>query len=107
MVKKILLFVLAIILLTFTISSPIQADNGVDIHLEFGKNEVQISSYVYASELIEWNPDIEYISYYDEFLNRKIAYVNVFGGIGDNFLTGPNQVYEVSVKKNTGLILLR
>lgn len=107
MVRRILIFLSILLLLGISFLFPTQADSDVTIYLQTGKNEVQFSEYVYASELIAWNPDIEYIAYYDEFLNRRIAYVNVFGGVGDNFLTHPSKTYEISVKENIGLIIAR
>jgi hypothetical protein len=70
-----------------------------------GKNEVALDRGTYASELIRNNPDIDSITYFDEFLNESYGYVNVFGGIGKNFVIKPGEKYEINVKKNTSLIV--
>ena len=73
--------------------------------LNKGKNEVSFDKETYASELTRMNPDIESITYFDEFLNESFGYVNIFGGIGKNFIITPNQKYEVSAKKNISLMV--
>jgi len=80
-------------------------DEGQKISLEKGKNYVTINNTIYVQELIRINPEIESISYIDSFLNQSIGYVNVFGGVGKNFVIVPEQVYEISVKKNMSLII--
>lgn len=69
-----------------------------------GKNQVEIDRAVLVKEIVILNPEIEYVSYYDEFLNKQVAYVNVFGGVGDNFLIEPGRIYEFSVRKKIELV---
>lgn len=73
--------------------------------LEKGKNQITINRTMYAKELLILNPEIESISYFDNFLNKSVGYVNVFGGIGSNFLIKPGKVYEISASKNISLII--
>lgn len=101
---RIAVFILLSVFLTLAV-------NGIDkgITLEVGKNQVIIpedSDYfeIYASDITALNPDIEYIHYQDSFLNQSLGYVNVFGGIGDNFLVKSGESYEIGSKKR---ILLR
>jgi len=72
--------------------------------LEKGKNVVMInlSRPIYAETLINLNPDIEAISYSEN--NRTIGYVNVLGGIGQNFIV-ENREYEIIVSKDINLVL--
>lgn len=72
--------------------------------LEQGKNEFFVDRPIYVTELISLNPSIESVSYFDSFLNKQIAYVNVFGGIGDNFLMVPDRPYEISVGEELNLV---
>ncbi|GBE20030.1 hypothetical protein BMS3Abin17_00762 [archaeon BMS3Abin17] len=71
--------------------------------LKKGGNYVSINQPLSAKELVVLNPEIEYISYFDEFLNKSVAYVNIFGGIGSNFMINPEQIYEISVSKEINL----
>ncbi len=109
--KRFILIALALIFIAgISISAIFSANERVvntGPELKKGKNYVKINStysFLYAKELVIMNPDIEYISYYDSFLNKSIGYVNVFGGIGTNFLIDKNRVYEISVKRNITLI---
>jgi hypothetical protein len=69
-----------------------------------GKNKVRInlSEPIYAETLIKLNPDIEAISYMEG--NRTIGYVNVFDGIGTDFIVADRE-YEIIVNKSINLIL--
>ena len=58
---------------------------------------------IYASDLVYLNPDIEYILYYDTFLEQNIVYVNAFKGLGSNFIIDPEREYEISVRKDIKL----
>jgi hypothetical protein len=69
-----------------------------------GKNYVSFSGQGFASDVILLNPDVEAISYFDEDLNKTIGYVNVFGGVGSNFLIVPERTYELIISKNTSLV---
>jgi hypothetical protein len=73
--------------------------------LKEGKNSISVDRPLYVRELIAMNPEIESVSYFDSFLNKQVGYVNVFGGVGDNFLMMPDKVYEVSVSRELNLVL--
>lgn len=79
-------------------------DRDSGIYLEKGRNLIEIERAVLVRELVVLNPEIEYVSYVDEFLNKPIAYVNAFGGLGDNFLVRPGEVYEISVSEDIELV---
>jgi len=76
------------------------------ILLKTGKNYLILNQSLYAKEIIILNPEIESLSYFDEFLNKSIGYVNVFGGVGSNFITNPEKAYEINVKEDINLRLL-
>ena len=96
-----LLFIVAIFVLDISLAE----NEGNEIKLFKGKNYLDINKSLLASELIALNPDIEYVSFFDSFLNKSIGYVNYFGGIGENFFIEPGNEYEISVDKDTVLIL--
>jgi hypothetical protein len=76
------------------------------IKLHEGKNTVNISfefNPIYASDLALIYPEIATITYNDS--QKDIGYVNVFGGIGDNFVIYPDRIYEITVKKEVNLNL--
>jgi len=77
-----------------------------NILLKTGKNYLTFNQSVYAKEIIILNPEIESVSYFDEFLNRSVGYVNAFGGVGSNFLINSKQGYEINVRKDINLRLL-
>ena len=69
-----------------------------------GKNIVRInlSEQVYAETLIRLNPDVEAISYTEG--NKTVGYVNVFDGVGKNFILEDRE-YEIIAGKSINLIL--
>ena len=68
-----------------------------------GKNKVRInlSEQVYVETLIKLNPDIEAVSYMEG--NRTVGYVNVFEGVGKNFILEDRE-YEIIAGKSINLI---
>ena len=74
------------------------------IQLKKGKNfvELNITEPFYVSSLVKLNPDIEVVSYKEG--NESIGYVNVFGGIGRDFVVDEG-VYEIVVKKDIVLVI--
>lgn len=72
--------------------------------LKQGKNFVVInlSEPIYVETLVNINPDIEAVSYFEN--NQTIGYVNVLGGIGENFVI-ENKEYEIIVSKDVNLVL--
>lgn len=102
--KKLILFLLFFAVLSlsaFLAQSEIFSNNA----LEEGRNIVRFDKQMYAQDLILLNPEIEYVSYYDDFLGQEFAYVNAFGGIGKNFVIIPGRDYEISVKEKMDLDL--
>lgn len=105
--KTVLIFLfLAGIFILVVYGGSAQSSQNLDsgIFLVEGKNSVEFDNALLVKELVVLNPGIEYVSYFDDFLNKQIAYVNVFGGVGDNFLIEPGKVYEISVKKKIELV---
>lgn len=101
------IFVLICIILLLEISGILLAEEfEEDIKLYEGKNIVNFSfefNPMYASDLIKLNPEIETIT-----KNNTIdgsGYVNVFGGIGENFIISPNGIYEITTKQDSILKL--
>ena len=70
------------------------------IKLNEGKNTVNFSfefSPIYVGDLIKAYPEITTITYTES--EEEIGYVNVFGGIGENFVIYPNKTYEITTNK--------
>ncbi len=76
------------------------------VELTKGKNNVMFQTdSLYVQDLIAAYPSIETVSYYDSFLGTQLGYVNVFGGVGRNFLLVPGQQYEIVLSEDTIFIL--
>jgi len=76
------------------------------IKLSEGKNVLNISTEfnpLYVEDLVRIYPDITTITYNDS--EKEFGYVNVFGGIGDNFVIYPNKTYEITTRKEVILNL--
>jgi len=66
-----------------------------------GENEILIPEYVspfYVHDLIKSYPEILTVTYF-EFEEEK-GYANLFGGVGENFIIYPNQLYNITVSKD-------
>jgi hypothetical protein len=95
--KYLLIFIFAIFCLSGII---IAEDFREGINLTEGKNIINISfdfNPLYVKDLVKIYPDINAVSYNNS--KEKFGYVNVFGGIGDNFVIYPNQIYEITTEK--------
>src|SRR3989344_7331194 len=86
---------------SFNMSEEIIILNASESILIDGKNYVTFDMPKNVADLVKKNPDIEYASYHDVFLDETIGYVNVFGGLGKNFVLNPGKIYEIHVKKDT------
>ena len=76
------------------------------IKLEKGKNTINFGfefSPFYVGDLIKAYPEISTITYNES--EQEVGYVNVFGGIGENFVIYPNKTYEVTTSKEVVLNL--
>ena len=95
------------IFVIFCISGIIIAEDFRDgIKLYEGKNLVNISfdfNPLYVTDLIKIYPEIQTVTYNDS--KQEFGYVNVFGGIGDNFVIYPNKTYEITTKQEITLNL--
>ena len=56
-------------------------------------------------EFILNNPGVKSITYKNDFLNESYGFLNVFGGVGKNFIMYPGEIYEINIEKNTTLII--
>ena len=102
--KNYLILVFGIFLIyIFTILAVSSTDDS-SIKLLKGKNNMFLNTnQIYVKDLVRINPDIEVISYKEN--NRSIGYVNLFDGIGDNFLINRSIEYEIIVRQDTNLVL--
>ena len=90
MKKQTLLLILILSLTT------IIAENPLELEAPQGKFNFTILEYfpsIYASELIQTNPEIQSISIKE--YGQTFGYLNTLGGIGTNFLIEPNKNYEI------------
>ena len=94
--KKILMILFVLVVLSGIMNAEIFPEK---IELYEGKNNfTAFSDLGYASELVTMYPEIETISYKGS--NETIGYVNVFGGIGVDFLIEENKTYEINARRN-------
>jgi len=75
------------------------------IDLAKGKNiiKLNVTEPFYVETLVKLNPNIEVVSYKDN--NKSLGYVNVYGGIGKNFIMREGIEYEIIVSDDTNLVL--
>ena len=104
--NKVFLIVI-IVAFFFGISGIIFAEEFQEgIKLSEGKNLVYFSEEIkpiYASDLVKIYPEINAITYYEG--DEEKGYVNVFGGVGENFVVMFNNTYEITVEKEVTLKL--
>lgn len=98
----IVVFLIGIIIVS-SISYSIEDKN---LLLYSGKNLVYLNNTepFYVGDMIKLNPDIEYVSYQTSDNSTK-GFINVFGGIGENFIVFSDVEYEVFVARNISLVL--
>ena len=93
---------LGFVFFVLVITTPIIAqENPVKIDLIQGKNNITTNfcfSPIYVKTLAAKYPEINSVTYQE--YEKTIGYVNVFGGIGQNFPIMQNQTYEIIVKEN-------
>lgn len=94
--KKIFLVVAVVLILLVQFMI---AEKFLKVEISEGKNNIFMNySLGHASDLTKLYPEIETITYEED--GEKIGYVNVFGGIGKDFLLEPNKTYEINSNKN-------
>ena len=95
MKKYLKLILIFVILIT---SGAIIAENPKEeIKLYEGENIVNLSfefNPLYVKDLVKIYPEIATVTYNNG--TSEIGYVNVFGGIGENFIIYANQIYEIN-----------
>jgi len=99
-----LLLIFAIILL-FTLTLVIVSSTTDQSNMIPGKNHVMfnLTEPFYVKDLIKWNPQISVVSFSKE--NKTIGFVNLYNGVGDDFIIENNQEYEIILSKNIYLVL--
>jgi hypothetical protein len=100
---NLMILILAILVVSFIASINSQSTQIVAEVYE-GKNNVTFNQTLYVTVLVKFNPHIEAVSYTDLY-GRTIGFVNVFGGIGENFLITPYDKYEIISSKNTTIVV--
>ncbi|MCX6750038.1 MAG: hypothetical protein NTZ83_01120 [Candidatus Pacearchaeota archaeon] len=76
------------------------------IKLSEGKNIINLSfefNPLYVEDLVKIYPEIATVTYNES--GQEFGYVNVFGGIGENFVIYPNKIYEITTQKEVNLNL--
>jgi hypothetical protein len=93
--------------LLLSLVAPVLSEGTVGAELVVGKNNVSVSEFfypVYVGDLVANNPQIQSVTLVEGGV--RLAYVNVFGGIGQNFLFESGKLYEVHVS-SAGNITIR
>jgi hypothetical protein len=105
--RKFLLILIAILLAVFSFRGVYSEGSGNinSTNLMMGKNHVRFNMIepFYVKDLVKWNPSITVVSYTEE--NKTIGYVNLFNGLGENFIIENNKDYEVILNKDINLVL--
>jgi hypothetical protein len=99
--KSLLIFF--IIISIFSIIRVYSSDS-YSIELKEGKNYINLSlnEQLYVSQLVKSNPSISVVSYIRD--NKTIGYVNLYNGIGEDFLIENGVEYEIISNKNIPLV---
>jgi hypothetical protein len=97
------LLFLVIFLLFFSL---VQTAQPGEFLLAEGKNNFSYDYFkpIYAEDLVLLYPDITAISYVEN--NVSYGYVNIFGGIGQNFVIQPGKEYEIIAKNKIKIYLI-
>lgn len=97
-------FMIILVIFVIFVGSFITISSKDAVELVKGKNHVElnISQPFYVETLMKLNPSIEVASY--QAGEETIGYVNVFKGVGKNFIVDTGE-YEIIVKENTTLVL--
>jgi hypothetical protein len=99
--KKIMLVLIFILIF---ITGLIIAEGFSKFELIKGRNEISLNySLGYASDMARAHPEIETITYVEG--NETIGYVNIFGGVGKDFIIEADKIYEINSNKNTTIYL--
>ncbi len=96
---------ISILIVTFLFSIIlISSQNTFSADLQEGKNKIyiNISEPIYVETLVKLNPEIQVISFIEN--NQTVGYVNVFGGVGENFVV-ESRDYEIIASKKINLVL--
>ncbi len=105
----VLIFGIILVLVILIYSTNVRGDvhpyqvNTSNYTLIAGKNMITFDKVMFVRELVNLNPEIQAVSYYDTGLDSTLGFVNAFGGVGKNFLIAPGRTYEVIVLSNTTL----
>lgn len=100
----ILILIFGIVVTGVIFAEEFKSEDG--IRLNEGKNIFNTSlefTPIYVEDLIKLFPEIATISYIEN--EEEKGYVNVFGGIGENFPILPNMTYEIVSTKEVKLNL--
>jgi hypothetical protein len=100
-------YLLILTLLILSIGGIILAqDFSEGFNLSEGKNFINLSfefNPIYVEDFIRAYPEITTVTYNNG--TEEIGYVNIFGGIGENFVIYPNQIYEINTNQEVILNL--
>lgn len=103
--KKIIFLILCII---FIMTSIFAIETPQNIELIKGKNNLTTKESfkpIYVKDFIKQYPEIEVISYNQD--QKTIGFVNLFEGIGINFIIEPSKNYEIITKSNITISLVK
>lgn len=97
-----------LILLSTTITLADILPEKQETMLTKGENEISMPidfSPLYASDLVNAYPEIIMITYMNEpaikeNVREEIGYVNIFGGVGEDFIIYGNVTYFITVEKD-------
>lgn len=98
--NRVFLTLIIILVIIFSTAIALAEISEEGIKLKIGENFINLSfdfSPIYSRDLIENYPEISVITFNESGISG--GYVNVFGGIGKNFLIEPNKEYEIITKK--------
>ena len=115
MKRRVLIMILiwALIIFSTTITLADLLPEQERIFIERGENKVLMPlefSPVYVSNLIKEYPEIIMVTYFSENIGKEgepeeIGYVNVFGGVGKNFIIYGNSTYFITVENDLEVLL--
>jgi hypothetical protein len=102
--KRTSIFILIVLVMVLSLVS-VFSETPLPLSLNKGKNYLRFNATkpFYVETFVKLNPSVEAISYKED--NRTVGYVNIYGGVGKNFVIRSDIEYEVVSRANSTLII--
>jgi len=103
---KAILFIAVIVCLSLVAALGPGIPQGIVVELQEGENKIFVEDFFYpkyVSDFVSENPSIQSVTLIEN--GRSYGYVNVFGGVGRNFIIEQGKEYEVFISDQVNVTL--